>query len=1781
MHKVTGKVSKQELMAMMDPLIAEWFTGRFSDLTEPQSYAVPVIHERKNVLVSSPTGSGKTLTAFLSIINELFKYSKEGKLEDRIYAVYISPLKALANDINKNLEQPLKEMRQLAEAKGIEFPEIRVGVRSGDTSQSERQKQLRRPPHIFITTPESLAMVLAAPKFREKFANVEYLIIDEIHEVCDSKRGVFLSLTLERLQAFCAKKITRIGLSATLAPIEEIAGYLVGAEGGKVRDVGVIEVKTKRDLDLKVICPTEDITTLPYEIVNNKMYDQLKEMVDKHATTIIFTNTRSGTESVVYKLKERGLESIEAHHGSLSKDTRLDVEARLKNGELRCVVSSTSLELGIDIGSVDLVCQIGSPKSVAKGLQRIGRSGHSVGKMPKGRMMVFDLDDLVECAVLCRAAHHRNIDRVTIPKNCLDVLAQSIVGMSLEKRWTIAEALKVIRSSFCYKDLSDEQYLSVLRYLGARDSFENVYSKIWLDEEEGSFGKKKGARMIYFLNLGTIPEEAAYKVFNEKGAMVGDLSEKFVERLAPKDVFVLGGRSYEFSRAKGMRAFVKSAQGRKPTVPSWTGEMLPRSFDLSMEIAKFRGEMNGRLDAPEEETLAWLSKDFDIDHGSARSILSYFREQRASSKIPDEKELLMEGYIDKAGNHSVIFHFPFGRRVNDALSRAYAFKVTEATGANVSVSVVDDAFMITSPRKLDMGTLRVMLRSEELDGVLRRAVKDSELFKQRFRHTAARSFMILRNYKGQMVSINRQQVRSQYLLDMLEDEKYPVIEETYREVLEDVMDIRNAALILRGVEEGAMKVGGDGFASTPSPFGHNVVLAGISDVVLMEDRSALLKELHRRVLAKVMGPDAHKAEFEEEKVLKHFRAKIGAAEDKEGLLALIRRTGPLHLFKEKGRNPYPYSGAPREEVDRWADQLIAEGRIASVMLDDLHFVHAEDLPAYVEVLRRGRGGDEALLAFLAQPRTSQEVEGHFQVDSAKALRMLRTLESSGQVGRSSHDGGKWRYRARGVPAADHQRSLDGAILRHLGCWAPATAEEVAFALSLEENEVRPALKALVEEGEVAEGHFLISDGIQYMLRLDHLRLKGGGKQVYDGRTVAAFRRSRQRGFASIEDGFAALGEVGMPLDLMRRVRDFSVEEWQRLRWEGRILLGRFARGRVRYVLAKDAPIYVSAYRALPLGPLEDRVLEHIRASGGETMREAAEAMGVDKESVKEAIDRLDRNLYIIRKFEEGEDWSKENRYQAYDAPAYEGEAKLELVRRFLKAYGPVPPFAVKVATDTPLNEVEDILRRLQAERIYVDETRTEMVLLREDLPSLEAFQPEEEGMQVISLYDPSAQPLWSEIAARYGDGWIFPVLKDGRLVGAVEKWEMSGCIEVRSLDLDDPSDLEGALKAVDELMSYYRRFGFDILRLKEVLGKEVAEIGEDTRAALENSGYLRLEGMYAKGNILGQQYSDAQLLTETLVRQHVLERYPSAPEALRVMGGIRSDAAARLRCEAFAPMRSMLEQGWVYRGSSIPDYATYMTMDYAALCRKARGNALTEEMAMLLRIITEEGPLSRQDVLNLSIYGEGTTKEALRALARSGEIVSDALGRVRRVRDLDMSVEEARQALVRHAFRNFGVFSAEQLATYMRPVLAMRETRHILAQLEKEGFLRKGFLRRGSDTVMWVLAEDIGDIGPVAEKGFVLTMDDNLAFYLYPQIRERFGGATNVIFSGTSIAASFQARVRGKDIVVSQFDGGRDEKRLLHDFIRSLNLTLRESFAGDDNDYDVQDFYDRFMAKDE
>ncbi len=1783
MKHAVKRYTKDEVMSMMEPLVSTWFDERFDGLTEPQSLAIPIIHNRDNVLVSSPTGSGKTLTAFMSIINELTRYASEGRLEERVYCIYISPLKALANDVNRNLNTPLEEMRKVAVAHGMSVPDIRVAVRSGDTSQYDRQKMVRHPPHILITTPESLALILEAPKFKESFKNVEWVILDEIHDICDSKRGAFLSLTMERLKDYCDNDFTRIGLSATMAPMEAIAGYLVGCdENGEARDVTLVESNSKKVLDLKVICPTEDMTTLSSEIVNSMMYDTLKELVDTHDTTLVFTNTRSGAESVVYKLKERGLDNIEVHHSSLGKDARLDVEERLKRGEIKCVVSSTSLELGIDIGSVDLVCQIGSPKSVAKGLQRIGRSGHSFGKIAKGRLLVFDPDDLVECAVMCRAAHRSDIDRVGIPENCLDVLSQTVVGMSLGSRWDVDEAFKVIRGSYCYRNLTKESFLSVLNYLGSKDEYEGVYSKIWYDPEENTFGRKKGSRMIYFMNLGTIPEEANYRVITNHGSMVGELSEKFVERLSARDIFVLGGRSFEFVRSKGMTAYVKEATGRKPTVPSWAGEMLPRSFDLSMDVARFRGEMKSHLNDDDDDLIDTLCKDFDIDEGCARSIISYFREQNAvAGSIPDDKILTIEEYIDPSGNQRLIFHFPFGRRVNDALSRGYAYRISNVIGVNVSVTMSDDNFMIGMSRKIDIAKVPGMLSSKDLEVILRKAIKDSEIFKLRFRHTAARSFMILRNYMGRPISVNRQQTRSSYLLDALGDmENMPVIEETYREVLEDDMDIRNAELVLRMIESGDMALNTIAYTGTPSPFAHSVILSGFSDIVLMEDRSALLRELHRKVLYRAMGDSIKEFEFDENQVIPYFREKIGRITCKEDIVPLLSRTGPLQAIRERGRNLYAYSDADKRTVDGWVRELFQEGAIGSVFLDEPHVMVSEEIPFYATATKKNKDltpDDEKVLACMSdEAKALSDISSELGMDEDVTFRCMRKLESMYLVTRvdiSSNN--KWYFAKYLDGFTDKDEACDHVVMRFLDCFAPATLQEISYALSMPEDVVKRSLQALESEEEVVCGRFLISENDQYMRKIDHMRLKAGKTNIFDYDTVERYRFYKCPKFKSISEYFDYYESAGSEIDVYNRVKNFDLKEWYSMRKDNKILLGRFLRGRVRFVTAEMGD-KLSKFRNESILPEDEHLLNVIAGMGTATMRQLVAETGIEKEQVKESLLRLDKALLIVRAFNEKEDWGTENDYEVYRPNIPEEDILPGLVKQVIRAYGPIPPSAMRFILGISADEAISIGKDVGAEIILVGDGQAQMLVMSDEISKINKPIKEDTKIHVYSLFDPDLGSKWAEISSRYGDKWIYPLVRDSRVVGALEVWEMSGCIEIRAMDMDDPSMLQDVLDAVDRFMGFFRMKGTEIVRIREILTKSAEDLDDDTKKILEKNGYVFINGFYAKGDFVPKAFTEAQLISYVMRRQHAVPdlRYQSFDEAMNARGYIRTDGEILTRVKDRTSLKKQMERGDIIKTTLIPSYVGYTTIERAQYFRAAKDDAIDENMRTIMAIIADRQPASRKEIVNNSPLSEEATIEALNGLFHATAIYQDGASAYNILPQKKIDRNEAIKEVVRMHFKDFGIFKAEMLSYFINVRMAI--VRQVLADLEKDGILVKGFFMKDDPTLCWMLKEDIeNQIQPLRTEMLLLNVQDNLHVYLREYIKRESDSATNVvIFKGTKIIGTFKGKLTISGAKVEEFKGSPEAKRYLKELSVSLGVRIdANQRVQEDKDWDISEFY--------
>jgi len=847
----------EEVLGLLQPFVREWFKRKYTKLSPPQRGAIKLIKERKNVLISSPTGTGKTLAAFLGILDELLARAVKGELEDKVYAVYVSPLRALGNDMRRNLVEPLKEITEVMNEMGIEAQEVRVGIRSSDTSPSEKQRQLRKPPHILITTPESLAIALASSKFKERLKGVEYVIVDEIHEMASSKRGTHLTLTLERL-ALHSGEFVRVGLSATIHPLETVAQFLAG----KDREVWIVDARFAKPVDIRVISPVEDIVNASAEELNKSIYEKLIELIKSHRSTIVFTNTRHSTEKVAFKLKQllekEGLgDKVEAHHSSLSREVRLSVEEKLKKGELKVVVTSTSLEMGIDIGHVDLVVLLSSPKSVSRLLQRVGRAGHRIDAVSKGRIIVVDRDDLLENSVLAKLALEKKIDRVRIPRNALDVLAQHLISLTIEQgEIDLNQAYQVTTKAYPYWNLDWDDFVSVVKYLAGEYGLENekVYAKLYWDKERNVLRRKRQSRMIYMMNAGTIPDESKVRVYEAKTKrLLGHVEELFVQNLVPGDVFVLSGRTYRFLYSNGMRIYVEPAPSERPTVPAWFSEMLPLAYDSAREVAKFRE----RLPSISEDELI---QDYLLEPHAAKALKEYAKEQlEYVGVVPGDTTYLIEiWYNEEDQTVNYIFHYLIGRRGIDALSRAYAYKLGQLTGTNVSVTVTDYGFMLTVPKGYEVDPMEIVkgVTPDNLRTLVEEAVKRTELFKRRFRHCAQRSFMILKRYMGREKSPERLQLSAQHLIKVVENiEGFPVYKETLREILEDYMNIQAAIETVKRIHEGGVEVKVVGPLDVPSPFAHVIVANSFSDVVLMEDKRKLLQRLRQMVLQRIKERD--------------------------------------------------------------------------------------------------------------------------------------------------------------------------------------------------------------------------------------------------------------------------------------------------------------------------------------------------------------------------------------------------------------------------------------------------------------------------------------------------------------------------------------------------------------------------------------------------------------------------------------------------------------------------------------------------------------------------------------------------------------------------------------------------------------------------------------------------------------------------------------------------------------------------------------------------------------
>jgi len=854
------------LLSDFHPLISTWFQEKFQGATDPQLRGWPEIRTGQDVLISAPTGSGKTLAAFLICLDELVRLATDGGLPDHTCAVYVSPLKALSNDIHKNLERPLAEISALAASQGRELTPIRTSVRTGDTLARERQMMLRKPPHILVTTPESLFILLTAEKSRKILGQVGTIVVDEIHAVADDKRGSHLALSLARLEDLVTKnggaRPQRIGLSATVKPIEEVAAFL--GDGVRIVDVG-----HRREMDIAVSVPRDELGVVASNEMWNEIYDRLADLVSAHRTTLVFVNTRRLSERVSHHLAERlGGEVVMAHHGSLSRSLRLKAEERLKEGQLRAVVATASLELGIDIGSVDLVCQIGSPRSIAVALQRIGRSGHWTGARPKGRLFATTRDELLECAALIRAMRSGELDRLEIPESPIDVAAQQIVAAAACEDWSEEDLFRLLRGTYSYRNLDRSDFDAVIEMLSEGIATKRGRGRAYLhrDRVNGRLRGRRGARLAAITSGGAIPDNANYLVVAEpEGKAVGTLDEDFAVESLSGDVFLLGTSSWRIRRVETGRVLVEDAHGAAPTIPFWRGEAPGRTVELSQEVSGVREETASRSDRDAAAAIAFLQEECGLDRRGAEQAVEYVRAGRAAlGALPTHHRVVAERFFDEAGGMQLVLHAPFGARINRAWGLALRKRFCRTFNFELQAAATDNGIVISlgEQHAFPLEIIFGFLNPNTVEHVLTQALLDTPMFTARWRWNASRALAVLRFSGGRKVAPALQRMRSDDLLAAVFPDQaacaenlageiripdHPLVKETIGDCLHEAMDLEGLQSLLQAIARGEVATVSIDTAE-PSPFSHEILNANpyaYLDDAPLEERRARAVQMRR------------------------------------------------------------------------------------------------------------------------------------------------------------------------------------------------------------------------------------------------------------------------------------------------------------------------------------------------------------------------------------------------------------------------------------------------------------------------------------------------------------------------------------------------------------------------------------------------------------------------------------------------------------------------------------------------------------------------------------------------------------------------------------------------------------------------------------------------------------------------------------------------------------------------------------------------------------------------
>ena len=1041
---------------LFHPAVASWFDGQFDEPSDIQKRAWPVIKERHNTLIAAPTGSGKTLAAFLASIDDLVRQGQYGSLDEGTQIVYVSPLKALSNDIHANLQVPLKGIKKILKERGRPDVPIRVAVRTGDTPMSERAAMTKHPPHILVTTPESLYLLLTSTGGRRILTGVHTVIIDEIHALVGNKRGSHLALSAERLERITSEPLTRIGISATQKPIDRIAHFLTGAAYDKGKGCKILNTGHRRKLELKIEVPRSPLGAVMSNEVWEEVYERLEELILRHETTLVFVTTRSMSERLARHLSERlGTENVTSHHGSMSKEHRHDAEQRLKAGTLKALVATASLELGIDIGSVDLVCQIGSPKAIATLIQRVGRSGHTITGTPRGRLFPLTRDELVEAAALMDSVRRGELDRITIPEQPLDVLAQQIIAEVANCDYREDELYHLLRRAYPYRDLSREEFDGVVAMLaeGYTPRRGRKHAYVQRDLVNSLVKGRRGARINALMSGGTIPDQFDYDVIMEPTeTFIGTLNEDFAIESTAGDIVQLGNNSWRILRVEKGKIRVEDAQGLPPTMPFWFGEAPGRSAELSASLSRLREEVasrmevgaeDGKLDAEwKREAEDWLMESAGISHVAATQIAEYLGATKAAlGVIPSQKDLVAERFFDEAGDMHLVLHSPFGSRVNRAWGLALRKRFCRTFNFELQAAANEDSIILSlgATHSFPLDDVFRYLSAKTVREVLVQALLDAPMFEVRWRWNASTALAVLRRRGGDRVPPQIQRSVSEDLIAQVfpdqiacleniagdrEVPDHPLVSQTIEDCLHDAMDVDTLELVLKTMKAGDMNMHARDLRE-PSPMAEEILnarpYAFLDDAPLEERRTNAVR--NRRWLDPAVAGDLGRLDPEAiDTVRSDAWPEVRSPDELHDALVLAG-----YVTEEEGKKGDQFGGwtdyYAALEGDRRAATLVTEGgrRLWVPLERRIHFERVHPSARY---------------------EPADEIPDNVR----------QNLEKSVQVG-------------------DKEAALVELIRGRLETLGPVTADSLAESIDLSAGKINQALAALESEGFVFRGQF--------------------------------------------------------------------------------------------------------------------------------------------------------------------------------------------------------------------------------------------------------------------------------------------------------------------------------------------------------------------------------------------------------------------------------------------------------------------------------------------------------------------------------------------------------------------------------------------------------------------------------------------------------------------------------------------------------------------------------------